>query len=144
MTNGKPGLYMYFSLWRDIVSIGDEYAGRMLRAALDYSEFGVEPEFTEFLDNFVWNRIKPGIDRDDARYQSVMMDKKYGGYVSAMSRKFESLGQTKDEYRKKILSREEWEQQLTAVNSSQPTTTPTPTTTPSPTTTSPGFQKPNC
>lgn len=70
MSNGKPGVMIYFETGRAIKTLDYETKGRLFEAILEYAEYGVVPEFDGTLA-VVWPFVSDKIDRDSARYEEI-------------------------------------------------------------------------
>lgn len=70
MSNGKPGVMIYFETGRAIKTLDYETKGKLFEAILEYAEYGVVPEFDGTLA-VVWPFVSDKIDRDSARYEEI-------------------------------------------------------------------------
>lgn len=110
MATGKPapGVMIFFDIWRDILRRGDDYAGRMLHAYIDYADGGVVPDFEEWIDSFIWERLKGGADRSIASYERRIEQMQYAGYCSAKRRELEREGIEPNDIERRLQSFDEW------------------------------------
>jgi len=67
MTEGKPGIMLYYRTTGAMEDLDDGQFGRLVRAMLDYGRSGKEPKLEGTLAA-VWPFLKDKIDDDDARY----------------------------------------------------------------------------
>lgn len=110
MATGRPapGVMIFFDIWRDILKRGDDYAGKMLRAYIDYADGGAVPDFGEWIDCFIWERLKGGADRSIASYERRTEQAQYAGYCSAKRRELGREGIEPNEIERRLLSFDEW------------------------------------
>ncbi len=133
----RPGFIIYFETMDSLEEYTNEETGSFLRAASEYSRYGSVPDFEDRGLRSLWKRTMNDLNRDNERYQKVVLDNAYKGYVSAEKRKYREghpMGEAIEG--RDYLSKEEWlqerQQRLTAVDSGQPTTTSSSTSTPAP------------
>jgi len=67
MTEGKPGIMLYYRTTGAMEDLDDGQFGRLVRAMLDYGRSGKEPKLEGILAA-KWPFLKDKIDDDDARY----------------------------------------------------------------------------
>lgn len=129
----KPGFMMYFGTWETLAQTDDATCASFLRAAIQYSKYGVVPEYSG-VNAVIWSMIKDGLDRDAERYEQTQMGRRYATYC----REEKKSG-------REPLSRDEWEHQQIS-NDDKPisndvfddhqhpttTSTPNPATNPNP------------
>lgn len=65
----KPGVMLYFDIRPSLSRMTKEQQGEMFCAILDYGEYGTEPEFSDQTLYFVWDFIKPRLEKDDEAYK---------------------------------------------------------------------------
>lgn len=70
MTEGKPGIMLYYKTATALEKLDDETFGRLVRSMLDYGRTGTEPALEGELA-IAWPFLKEKIDEDDARYAKV-------------------------------------------------------------------------
>lgn len=85
----RPGVMIYFSLRPALSYLDDAQLGQLLKAILDYGEYGLVPEFREPLLAMAWSFVVGGIDRDWEAYQSKAEKRKYAAYCRELLRKRE-------------------------------------------------------
>lgn len=76
----KPGIMFYFDIRPCLKRLNYEEKGRLFEAMLDYGELGIEPEL-EGMSGIAWDFLRPGLDRDTDRYESVVLKRKYACHV---------------------------------------------------------------
>lgn len=85
-TLGRPGIMIYFDILEPVRILTDSERGKLLTAILEYGKEGKEPSFTGKLA-LAWSFVRPKIDLDGDRYNSVVEKRKYAGFCSSLSRK---------------------------------------------------------
>lgn len=82
MAKGKrPGVMLYFDLAPVIHALTVEQGGILLRAILEYAEFGVLPDFQNDSQlPIVWLCVQGKIDRDAASYEKKCEKNSYNQY----------------------------------------------------------------
>ena len=75
----RPGVMIYFDLLPAIEHLSREERGDLLMAIMQYASNGTDFEFTGALA-VAWAMIRPKIDRDEERYDNVVIDRQYGPY----------------------------------------------------------------
>lgn len=97
----RPGMMIYFSVWESLTETDDATVAAFLRAAIQYSRYGVVPSFTG-IKAVLWASIKDGLDRDATAYEKRRVDAMYAAYKRDAENPL-----SKDEWRKQILSQDE-------------------------------------
>ena len=67
MTEGKPGIMLYYRTVAALETLDDRQFGRLVRAMLEYGRSGKEPELEGALA-MAWQFLRQKIDDDDERY----------------------------------------------------------------------------
>lgn len=67
MTEGKPGIMLYYKTVKALADLDDRQFGRLVRDMLDYGSSGKEPRLEGTLAA-VWPFLREKIDDDDERY----------------------------------------------------------------------------
>ena len=75
-----PGVMVYFELRPCLAQLSAAEKGRLLDAILDYSEFGIVPDFGGKL-GVAWGFLLPKLDRDKEAYSRKVQQRKYAVYV---------------------------------------------------------------
>lgn len=108
----RPGVMLYFSLRPALKYLNDEQLGQLLRAILDYAEYGEIPDFLDPLLAMAWSFVVSGVDRDWEAYKEKIEKRKYAAYCREALRKqkdeptYESWKEMSDEARKRYLGSE--------------------------------------
>ena len=108
----RPGVMIYFSLRPVLKYLNDEQLGQLLRAILDYAEYGEVPDFLEPLLAMAWSFVVSGIDRDWAHYLEKVEKRKYAAYCREVLRRqktepsYEQWKQMPEEERERYLRSE--------------------------------------
>ena len=84
--NERPGIMLYFSNGECIKELTDADAGRLLKAFLDYGQYGELPDF-EGAVKIAWLAMRPLLDRDAEHYQRLCAKKKYAVYCREQNRR---------------------------------------------------------
>lgn len=133
---GRPGIMLYFDILEPVRVLTNAERGKLLTAILEYGKEGKEPSFSGKLA-LAWGFVRPRIDVDGARYDSVVAKRKYAGFCSSLSRKnlesvsFEDWQEMDEDQMKQMLSGVGSKQQEpTYVPTFQPTANPITTTKP--------------
>lgn len=106
---GRPGIMIYFDILEPVQVLTNSERGKLLTAILEYGKEGKEPSFSGKLA-LAWGFVRPRIDVDGARYDSVVAKRKYAGFCSSLSRKnlepmsFEDWQEMDEEQLKQMLS----------------------------------------
>ena len=77
--NDRPGVMCYFSDWSPLLQLDDTSLAKLFRAAIEYAQAGVVPEF-EGIEAVLWGMIFPKLDRDGERYQIRKDSGAYAAY----------------------------------------------------------------
>jgi len=117
----KPGVMIYFETAKAVKGLDYETKGSLFDAIMEYAEDGVCPEFDGVL-SAVWPFIAHNIDRDSARYEELVEQKRRAGKASAAKR------QALVDDRQQALTGVDGCQQIQPTTSSTPTPTTTATT----------------
>lgn len=80
MTNGKPGVMLYFELMESLQHLSDKNAGQLFKAIMHYAREGSLPDLGPNLLP-LWGLIRNKIDFDDASYLEKTRKMQYGAYV---------------------------------------------------------------
>lgn len=83
---GRPGIMLYFDILEPVQILTDSERGKLLTAILEYGKEGKEPDFRGKLA-LAWGFVRPKIDVDGQRYDSVVAKRKYAGFCSSLARK---------------------------------------------------------
>ena len=83
---GRPGIMLYFDILEPVRVLTNSERGKLLTAILEYGKEGKEPSFTGKLA-LAWGFVRPKIDLDGARYDTVVEKRKYAGFCSSLSRR---------------------------------------------------------
>ena len=95
-----PGVMFYVDIISSLKYFSDEEVGQIFRAALNYRDTGVLPEFDDRAMTALWSSIQEKIDRDGKKYQEKCKSGSYAAYC-----RYEQADG------RKPLSREEWERE---------------------------------
>ena len=77
----SPGVMLYFDALRPAINrMDDAQCGALLRAILDYAQFGETPEL-DALTGMAFDMLVPKIDRDSERYKEGREQRQYAAYV---------------------------------------------------------------
>lgn len=106
-----PGLMLYFEAIRPALNrLSNEQLGQLVRALVDYAEYGETADFNDPLLGYAFDALTPKIDRDHKRYSKKCADGKYAVYCRDMKRKG-----------KEALDRDSWERSISTDNDSKTT-----------------------
>ncbi len=124
----RPGVMLYFdTLCPALARLKNEQSGELLKGIVEYAMTGAIPELDD-MAGMAFDLLRPGIDRDEERYEDTREQRKYAVYC----RETKKRGETPSSF-------EEWQQMVSCDIGRYPTTTttttPNPTTTPATTTT---------
>ena len=72
----KPGVMLYFDLYAVLQQMPMEDAYAVLMAAFAIAQNGVVPEFRNPALTYAWHFIQQSIERDSARYEQVVEQKR--------------------------------------------------------------------
>ncbi len=67
-TKERPGVMVYFHLTEPLTDLNDSQFGRLMRALLEYAQYGVVPQFDEQLLTILWGFFRHASDVDKERY----------------------------------------------------------------------------
>ena len=85
----RPGVMLYFDSLRPALKrLDDTQCGCLLRAVMDYAEYGVLPEL-DAMTGIVFDLLLPKIDRDAERYEESREQRQYAAYSREAKRKGE-------------------------------------------------------
>ncbi len=76
---GKPGMMFYFGDFHIISSLTDAELGSLIRAAIEYAEYGTVPSFDSNL-LISWQLLRAAVDRDSAAYELKCRKGEYAAY----------------------------------------------------------------
>jgi len=80
MTNGKPGVMLYFDLMGSLQHLSDKNAGVLFKGIMHYAREGKEPQLSAAVLP-LWALIRSRVDADDAAYREKTWKNKYNAYV---------------------------------------------------------------
>ena len=80
MAQQKPGVMLYFEMRNVFEELSNEKRGILISAILDYSEFGIQPDFRGSL-RIAWASIRHKLDRDDDNYARKSQVRRYAVYI---------------------------------------------------------------
>lgn len=83
----RPGVMIYFSIRPALNYLNDEQLGQLLRAILDYAEYGERPDIVDPLLAMAWPFVVSGIDRDWEAYKAKVNKKQYAAYCREVQRR---------------------------------------------------------
>lgn len=121
----RPGVMIYFETAKAIRWMDYESKGRLFDAMIAYAEDGEVPKFEGVLAA-VWPFLASSIDRDAARYEEIVEQKRKAGKASAAKR------QAQAEEQQHVLADADVCKQMLADADTCQQNQPTPTTTPTP------------
>ncbi|MBE7004184.1 MAG: hypothetical protein E7425_07865 [Ruminococcaceae bacterium] len=139
MAKGRPGILLYFDTVEPLLEqLNDEELGRLFRASFDYAKSSIEPSFDDRILKMAWGSIKTCLDRDEARYNEAIIQRRYAVY-SRESKRHNQEPLSFDAYKEKELSTDNDRHRpitvdngrhrpITSDNDPYPTTTTTATT----------------
>ncbi len=82
----RPGVMLYFDAVRPAISRLDEtQCGALLRAVVDYAQYGVVPELDP-MTGLAFDILVPKIDRDAERYEESREQRQYAAYTREKKR----------------------------------------------------------
>lgn len=130
----KPGTMIYFDIASSVKMLSDEEAGKLFKGILEYSQYGVVPDFDGQYSmlGMAWGGVvKPALDRANEHYIDAVYKQKIKGLTSAFKSYATKNGLDPDdeeELRKYIAKRiseeNDTSQHVTAMdNSGQPKST---------------------
>lgn len=81
MTDGKPGMMLYFGDLQDMFSVlTDEELGMLLRAASEFAASGKDSTFKDRTLRLAWLKMKRAISSDDEKYDGRKKSSAYANY----------------------------------------------------------------
>lgn len=80
MAQQKPGVMLYFEMRNVFEELSNEKRGILLSAILDYSEYGIQPDFRGTL-RIAWASIRHKLDKDDDNYARKSQVRRYAVYI---------------------------------------------------------------
>ena len=87
----RPGVMLYFDAVRPAISRLDEtQCGVLLRAVVDYAQYGVVPEL-DAMTGLAFDMLVPKIDRDAERYEESREQRQYAVYTREKKRSGEPV-----------------------------------------------------
>lgn len=94
----RPGIMLYFDSIRPAINrFSDEQCGLLLRAIVDYAQYGTTQEMDQ-TTGIVFDLLVPKIDRDGEKYEETREQRKYAVYVRDAKKRGE-VPMTFDEWR---------------------------------------------
>ncbi len=87
----KPGFMVYHEIRQAIHTLSDEDAGKLFKAAVDYSEDGTLPESLSGASEVLWAVMRVRIDADAENYRQKSRDRQYAAYVRDQSKTGQSV-----------------------------------------------------
>ena len=82
----RPGVMLYFDAVRPVINrLDTAQCGVLLRAVVDYAQYGVVPEL-EPMTGMAFDMLVPKIDRDAERYEEGREQRQYAAYVREKKR----------------------------------------------------------
>lgn len=83
----RKGFLIYFDTRDAWQLLTDEQKGLLLMSIMDYSEYGVIPEFSDKLLEMAWSLMRPKLDRDAESYADRCIKNKYSVYCREEKKK---------------------------------------------------------
>ena len=81
-----PGVMLYFDAVRPAISrLNETQCGALLRAVMDYAQYGVVPELDP-MTGLAFDVLVPKIDRDAERYEESREQRQYAAYTREKKR----------------------------------------------------------
>ena len=143
----RRGVMLYFDSLRPAISrMSDEQAGTLLRAILDYAQYG-ETTDLDAMEGMAFDMLRPVLDRDAERYEETREQRQYAAYSRELKRRDEqplpiaewreTRAREGNESARESTARDDRAREETPDGSPSPTTISTTTTSPTsiPTTT---------
>ena len=96
----RPGIMFYFDILDDLEDFTSEEIGDLFIAMMKYGRTGEVAEFSDRGMRSIWRSMMKYVDRDQARFDDKILQKRYAGWKSAMKRK--------EILEKELPSYEEW------------------------------------
>ena len=82
----RPGVMLYFDAVRPVINrLDTAQCGVLLRAVVDYAQYGVVPEL-EPMTGMAFDMLVPKINRDAERYEEGREQRQYAAYVREKKR----------------------------------------------------------
>ena len=91
----RPGVMLYFDLYDVLRQMPMEDAYAVLMAIFEFAQHGVAPKFRNPALTYAWRFIQQSIERDAARYEQVVAQKRKAAQKS-WSKKQEDACETED------------------------------------------------
>lgn len=89
MSKTRPGVMLYFDSLRPALKrLDDAQCGKLLRAVLDYAEFGLLTEL-DAMTGMAFEMQIPKIDRDGERYEACCEQRQFAAYSREVKRRGE-------------------------------------------------------
>ncbi len=87
--NERPGVMLYFDSLRPAINrMSDAECGVLLRAIIDYAEYGLVSEL-DALAGMAFDMLRPRIDRDAERYEETREQRQYATYCREAKKRAE-------------------------------------------------------
>ena len=87
----RPGVMLYFDVLRPMINRLDAaQCGVLLRAVMDYAQYGVMPELDP-MTGMAFDMLVPKIDHDAERYEESREQRQYAAYVREKKRSGEQV-----------------------------------------------------
>ena len=83
----KPGTMIYFDIASSVKMLSDEEAGKLFKGILEYSQYGVVPDFDGQYSmlGMAWGGVvKPALDRANEHYIDAVYKQKIKGLMSTL------------------------------------------------------------
>lgn len=85
----RPGIMLYFDSIRPALNrLSNEQCGALLRAVLDYAEYGEAAEL-DAMAGMAFDMLRPKIDRDAKRYEETRESRQYAVYCREVKKRGE-------------------------------------------------------
>ena len=76
----RPGVMLYFdTLCPALARLKNEQSGELLKGIVEYAMTGAIPELDD-MAGMAFDLLRPGIDRDEERYEDTREQRKYAVY----------------------------------------------------------------
>ena len=102
----RPGIMFYFTILDDLVDCSDEEIGKLFKAMMQYGQTGDITEFEDRSLRILWRTMMRYVDRDQERYDDIILQKKYAGWCSAQRNTLMKQGKKAGDIR--LPSFEDW------------------------------------
>jgi hypothetical protein len=77
----RPGAMLYFDMLRPLLNrLDDERCGKLLRAIVDYSQYGALPDDGDMLTGMAFDLLRPKLDHDAEKYEQTRVQRQYAVY----------------------------------------------------------------